>query len=62
MISQKRVCGYCRALAVGDRSQHCTLGYTLSHDGKPPGAKPLEPCPKPLTIPALIEAPKRSDL
>jgi hypothetical protein len=55
-ISQKRTCLKCRALYFGPK---CELRYpmeTMGRHGVPTIIKPLEPCPKPITVDDYIFA------
>lgn len=62
-ISQKRICGDCKAL---DTTFHsiCLLGYSISMDWDSKkcinvNIRPIEPCPKPLTNLELVKLNKK---
>lgn len=63
-VTQKRTCNRCRSLVVGTSGtevDQCGLGYkteTYSRYGSGwiTETKPLEPCPKPLTIMKSVHA------
>ncbi len=63
-ILQKRTCGSCRALEVGEYGRgYCDLRYKIGYETKTLYGTwyyPLEPCPKPLTYDGYLDA--RSDL
>lgn len=53
MLMQKKTCYRCRALKwLSGTEPECQLGHAIDIDGP----APLEPCEKPLTYLALIEA------
>ena len=62
-LIRARSCLRCRAFtasgggsAFGPRRDACELGYRQRK------GRPMEPCPRPLTCDALVEAPKRWEL
>ena len=55
-ISQKRTCKGCRACIQEYGYNTCELRYDIERPVNPYGyGKPLEPCPKPLTISDYLE-------
>ena len=57
-IKQRKKCGACRAYSL--TSKRCDIGYStetiMSGFGIVLDCKPLEPCPKPLTVSDYMEA------